>query len=148
MFDSKELRKVTRILERNLESINLTDCCLCNINTAQCHTLVEIGKSPDSKLKDLANTLRIDVSTASKTVEEMVKKELVVREPSRQDRRSVQINLSSQGTKMFNQIEQDMESVFKEIFECIDANKRDTVVESLATFNQAIEQWKAGKSDE
>lgn len=145
---SKEFREITRILERNLESINTNDCSLCSISTAQCHTLVEIGRKKDSMLKDLAATLRIDVSTASKVVEELVKKGLVKREPSRLDRRSVQINLSDEGKRIFEQIENDMDLIFEEIFGFIDPLKQEEFLDSLSLFNQAIEQWKAAKKHE
>jgi Transcriptional regulators len=148
MNKSKELREVIRILERNLEYINSSDCCLCNVNTAQCHTLVEIGRTRNSMLKDLAATLRIDVSTASKIVEELVKKELVIREPSKMDRRSVQINLSDKGIQIFEQIENDMDLIFNEIFAHIDPVEHDTILQSISLYNHAIEQWKVKKQHE
>jgi len=145
MSTSKDLREATRILERNLEDINSSDCCLCNVNTAQCHTLVEIGRKSDSMLKDLAATLRIDVSTASKIVEELVKKDLVTREPSKSDRRSIQLNLSDKGKQIFHQIEKDMDYIFNEIIEFIDPTERDTVLQSITLYNQAIEKCKNEK---
>lgn len=142
-----ELREITRILERNLEYINSSDCCLCSVTTAQCHTIVEIGRKKDSMLKDLALTLRIDVSSASKLVEELVKKDLVIRNPSKSDRRSVQINLSDKGRQIFEKIENDMDSVFNEIFEYIDPTEHDAILRSMSLYNQAIEQWKADKQN-
>ncbi|MFA9377255.1 MAG: MarR family winged helix-turn-helix transcriptional regulator [Lachnotalea sp.] len=148
MNKSKELREVTRILERNLDCINSSDCCLCSVNTTQCHTLVEIGRKRDSMLKDLAATLRIDVSTASKIVEELVKKELVIREPSKSDRRSVQINLSDKGIQIFEQIENDMNLIFNEIFKNIDPAEHESILKSISLYNRAIEQWKVEKQHE
>lgn len=145
MNRGKVLREVTRILERNLECINSSVYCLCSINTAQCHTLVEIGRKKDSMLKDLAATLRIDVSTASKLVEELVKKDLVIREASKLDRRSVQINLSDKGRQIFEHIEDEMDMYFNEIFEFIDSAERDSILQSISLYNQALEQWKATK---
>jgi DNA-binding MarR family transcriptional regulator len=109
---------------------------------------VEIGRKRDSMLKDLAATLRIDVSTTSKIVEELVKKELVIREPSTLDRRSVQINLSDKGIQIFKQIENDMDLIFNEIFESIDPAEHDIILHSISLYNQAIEQWKAAKQQE
>ena len=148
MNKSKSLRESTRILERNLEGINSSDCCLCSASTAQCHALVEIGRSKDSMLKDLAATLRIDVSTASKIVDELVKKNLVLREPSASDRRSVQINLSPSGTEIFNRIEKDMNGIFRDILAYINPSECDMVMQSLSIYNHAIEQWKAAKQHE
>lgn len=148
MNTSKKLREVTRSLEQNLESINSTDCCLCNVNTAQCHALVAIGRTKDSMLKNLASTLLIDMSTTSKIVEELVKKDLVVREPSKTDRRSVQINLSDKGLQIFKQIENDMDLIFKDILEYIDPKEHETILRSLSLYNDAIQQWKQGQNPE
>jgi DNA-binding MarR family transcriptional regulator len=148
MKRSKELREITRTLEQNQESINSAKCCFCDINTAQCHTIVEIGRKRDSMLKDLASDLRIDVSTASKIVEELVKKGLVKREPSKMDRRSVQINLSDEGRRIFEQIENDMDLIFNEIFDFIEPSEQATILHSISLYNRAIEQWKSAKQHE
>lgn len=141
----KEFRELTRILERNLELLNTSDCCLGDITSAQCHALVEIGRMKDLMLKNLAEILRVDVSTASKVVEELVKKELVLREPSRTDRRSVQINLTETGYRLFNQIELDMNQIFANVFTLIEEKERDILLQALNIYNQAIEQFSRGE---
>lgn len=141
-----EFRELTRELERNLELLNKTDCCLGNITTAQCHALVEIGRQKDIMLKDLATILRVDVSTTSKVVEELVKKEMVIREPSSIDRRSVQINLTVKGRALFDKIEHDMNQLFEQISECVEETERDTLLLSLKSYNKAIEHVLRGTS--
>lgn len=136
----KRFRELTRILERNLELLNTSDCCLGNITSSQCHSLVEIGRQQDMMLKELASNLRVDVSTASKVVEELVKKELVLREPSKLDRRSVQINLTTKGRILFDRIECDMNQLFEQIFLQMEENERDILLGSLNNYNKAIEQ--------
>lgn len=150
MLESKsnEFRELTRTLERNLEGLNTSDCCICNISTAQCHMIVEIGRAKDSKLKELAQTLRIDTSSASKVVEELVKKELVLREQSKTDRRSVEINLTKEGQLIFKQIETDMNQVFKQVFELINESERENVLKCLKNYNLAIEHFMEGKHHE
>lgn len=147
MNKSRELREETRILEKNLECINSSDCCLCDVNTAQCHAIIEIGRKNDSKLKDLAATLRLDVSTTSKIVEELVKKGLVIRKPSKSDRRSVQINLADKGKLIYDQIENDMDLIFNEIFHFIDPTEHDSIIHSIFLYNQAIEKWNESKQN-
>jgi putative acetyltransferase len=140
----KEFRELTRILERNLELLNTSDCCLGNITSAQCHALVEIGRRKDLMLKDLATILHVDVSTTSKVVEELVKKEYVLREPSRLDRRSVQINLTESGFQLFNKIESDMNQIFEQVFMLIEEKERDGLLQALKSYNQAIEKFSGG----
>lgn len=140
----KEFRELTRNLERNLELLNKSDCCLGGITSAQCHALVEIGRQKDLMLKDLATILRVDVSTTSKVVEELVKKELVIREPSRVDRRSVQINLTQTGYCLFNQIESDMNQIFEQVFMLVEEKEREGLLQALKSYNEAIEKFSGG----
>lgn len=146
--NSKRFRELTRVLERNLELINSGDCSLCDVTTAQCHTLVEIGRNQDSMLKDLAAILQIDVSTASKVVEELVKKGYVRREPSSKDRRSVQINLTAKGWDIFDQIERDMDHIFESILTYIEPTKQNDFLNFISLYNEAIENWKEDKERE
>lgn len=143
-----EFRELTRVLERNLESLNKSDCCLGNITSAQCHALVEIGRKKDLMLKDLATILRVDVSTTSKVVEELVKKEFVMREPSSVDRRSVQINLTSKGLLLFQKIEDDMNQLFEQIFGFVKEEEREPLLRALKNYNQAIEKLFGGTENE
>lgn len=145
--DVKEFRELTRILERNLELLNKSDCCSGNITTAQCHALVEIGRKNNLMLKDLAVILQIDVSTSSRVVEELVKKEFVMRESSSTDRRSVQINLTQKGQTLFEKIEYDMEQLFDQILSLMEEKEQKTLLRSLKNYNQAIEQLMRRKAE-
>ena len=116
----KLFREYTRDLERNLENMNQSDCCQCNVNTLQCFLVVEIGRQPGICIKDLAQTLKIDKSGISRAIEELVQKGFVLREPSKADRRSVVLTLTKDGAARFNKIENDMYEKFKRVFSYIE----------------------------
>lgn len=146
LYQTENLRELTRILERNLDTLNVSDCCKCSVTTAQCHALVEIGRRKNSMLKDLANILQIDISTASKVVEELVQKGLVLREPSSLDRRRVQLNITPKGKNIFQNIETDMNHIFDEVLSLLDPTEQTQVLIGLRKFNQAIEKWNIQKN--
>lgn len=131
-------REYTRELERNLENLNEADCCKCNVNTLQCFLVVEIGRRPGICVKDLSEILKTDKSAISRGIEELVVKGFVSREPSAKDRRCVVLNLTSEGKKRFNKIESDMNVRFKNVFENIDEDKREQVIEALRIYNEAF----------
>ena len=130
-------REYTRQLERNLENINKADCCQCTVNTLQCFLIVEIGRKPGICVKELSEILRLDKSGISRGVEELVQKGFVTREPSKADRRSVVLMLTAEGKKRYNKIEKDMNVKFKSVFEKIDEDKREMVIEALKIYNEA-----------
>lgn len=136
----KLFREYTRELERNLENMNQSDCCQCNVNTLQCFLVVEIGRQPGICIKDLAQSLKLDKSGISRAIEELVQKGFVLREPSKKDRRCVILTLTKDGETRFNQIENDMDKKFKEVFSYIDKEKQDMVLEALQLYNDACKK--------
>jgi DNA-binding MarR family transcriptional regulator len=134
----KLFREYTRELERNLENMNQTDCCQCNVNTLQCFLVVEIGRQPGICIKDLANTLKLDKSGISRAIEELVQKGYVLREPSKKDRRSVILTLTKDGEARFNKIENDMYKKFQRVFKNIEQDKQDMVLDALQIYNAAF----------
>lgn len=127
-------REYTRQLECQLEHINKTDCCSCNISTAQCFVIVEIGCHPGISVKELAAILHIDKSSVSRTIEELVRKEYVERKSSKKDRRWVTLNLLPQGQAHFEKIEQDMNQKFEKILKEIPEEKQEQVIEALELY--------------
>jgi len=137
-INSKDFRELIRILERKLGLLNKQDGCCSEVSLAQCHALVEIGRSETISLKELSNILGLDISTMSRTVESLVKKEFVFRSPSKIDRRSIDIQLTDRGLNLFNDIENKMNNEFKNIFEQIPRSDQSTVFNGLNIIIEAF----------
>lgn len=148
MNQIQKLRENTRKLEMLLNNINQTDCCCREISNAQCFALVEIGRKPNISVKELAEIIRVDKSGISRTVEELVRKKLVERKPSKEDRRYVVLNLTEDGNEIFSRIEEDMNIRFKQILELIPQEKRESVIEALELYNGVLESEKDRNHDE
>ena len=133
----KQFREYTRQLECHLGNMNQSDCCCCGVSTAQCFILVEIGRKPGISVKELAEILRIDKSGVSRSVEELVQKGFVERNPSKEDRRYVVLHLLPKGQERFEKIENDMYLKFKAVLEQIPEEKREQVIEALMLYNDA-----------
>lgn len=136
----KKFREYTRALERNLENMNRSDCCQCSVTTSQCFLVVEIGRNPGICVKDLAKELKLDKSAVSRTVEELVQKGYVIREPSQTDRRSVVLTLTEVGQAHYRTIENDMNEKFRKVFSRIPKDKQEQVLEALRLYNEACEK--------
>ena len=137
-INSKNFRELIRILERKLGLLNKQDSCCSEVTLAQCHALVEIGRSENSSLKDLANLINLDISTMSRTVESLVKKEFVFRTPSDTDRRSVDIKLTEKGLELFRDIESKMNYKFKNILNQISLEDQLTAFNGLNIIIEAL----------
>ena len=137
MNQVKRLREYTRELECHLANMNQSDCCQCGVNTSQCFLLVEIGRKPGICAKELAEILKVDKSSVSRSVEELVQKGYVNREPSREDRRSVVLSLTASGRERFDRIEHDMDMKFGKVMAGIEKEKQEQVLEALRIYNEA-----------
>jgi DNA-binding MarR family transcriptional regulator len=99
--------------------------------------VVEIGRKPGICIKELAGLLKIDKSGVSRSVEELVKKGFVTREPSKKDRRCVVLKLTESGKARFETIEKDMYIEFKKVFSMIEKSDQNKVLEALQIYNEA-----------
>src|SRR5512133_88549 len=92
----RNFREKLRQLEREIGWQLKSDTECCGVTLAQCHILLEIGKSGEMSIVDLASTLGLDTSTLSRHVNGMVNIGLVDRVLNARDRRFVSISLTVQ----------------------------------------------------
>lgn len=142
-----QFREYTRELECHLGNMNQSDCCRCGISESQCFLLVEIGRRPGLSVKELAQILKLDKSGISRSVEDLVQKEYVERQPSKEDRRFVALTLTEKGQTRFEKIEHDMYRKFKNVFQQIPQEKQEQVLEALKLYNEACAKEEANRYD-
>jgi len=131
-------REIVRTCVRKLGLLQKADASCCGITVAQCHTLVEIGKSTCLSLNQLSELLTLDKSTMSRTVDNLVNAGLVVRQIDKEDRRYMKITLTAQGNEMVEVINSNMEKYFERILHSIPEEKRGLVMEALPYLLTAV----------
>lgn len=140
MKDSREFRELIRIMERRLGLLNKeSNGCCCSITLAQCHALVEIGRHSSISINELAGILNLDKSTMSRTVDNLVKKKYAYKVQSDKDKRGIEIKLTDEGNKIFNDIEYKMNNKFNRIFEIIPTDQRENVLKSMEVLVKALD---------
>lgn len=142
-----KFREYTRQLEFQLANMSKKDCCCCNISTAQCFMLVEIGRRPGISLKELATILKMDKGGVSRSIEDLVRKEYVERKTSEEDRRWIALFLLQKGQEHFEKIERDMNSKFQDILNEIPEEKQNQVIEALQLYVGACKKVEEQKND-
>jgi len=135
---SKNLRELIRVLVRNLGILEKSDSSCCGVTIAQCHAIVEIGRVKKIALVDLADLLGLDKSTMSRTINNLVESGFVIRDLDTENRRYVKIQLTDDGTKVFESIEESMGEYYRGIFSSIPEDKRGQVLESLQLLTDAV----------
>ena len=136
---SETLRELIRILVRDLGILEKSDVSCCGVTLTQCHAVVEIGRKGKISLVDLAGLLGLDKSTMSRTINNLVELDLVLRDLDVENRRYVIIQLTENGENIFKNIEDSMNGYYKSIFNSLPENKRNQVMESLQLLTNAVE---------
>jgi DNA-binding MarR family transcriptional regulator len=135
---SQRLRETTRLLIRKMGVLERSEAVCCGITLTQCHAIVETGRRQQISVNELSELLNLDKSTVSRTVEQLVSNDILVREPDQNDRRYVSLRLTGKGEELFENIEQRMQAYFAEILVSIPEEKREQVIESLQLFSEAL----------
>ncbi|MCL2151425.1 MAG: MarR family winged helix-turn-helix transcriptional regulator [Oscillospiraceae bacterium] len=136
--NENDLRELIRKMEAKLGILNEMESTCCGISFTQCHTVTEIGRTPNISLNELAEKLNVNISTMSRTVNKIVNKGLANRELDPNDRRYVTISLTETGKNMFEEINNTMGSYFRNVYDNIPRGKRKQVLESLDLLVDAI----------
>lgn len=123
-------------------ALSPTLCCewLDGGETSSGDTDAGNGESPvrGITLNTLSDILRLDNSTMSRTVQNLVVAGLVRREPDPKDRRAVLISLTEAGEEQYRLIELGMREQYKAVLARIPADRQTQVLESLALLESAM----------
>lgn len=137
-----ELRELVRIFVRSLGVLQKQEAACCGVSIAQCHAIVEIGRTGEVSLNELAEMLNLDNSTTSRTVNNLVDMGLAERQSDESDRRYIKIRLTEQGKMAFLGIEESMELYFASVLKEIPEEKHQQVLESMQLLNRAVKNKK------
>jgi len=126
------------MLMRRLGILDRSEASCCGITLAQCHVIVELGRAEKMSVNDMADLLRLDKSTISRSVDNLVNTGLVLRETDPEDRRYVALKLSDKGVGIYTDLESRMGTYYSEIVELLPVDKREQVIESLILLAEAV----------
>jgi DNA-binding MarR family transcriptional regulator len=110
----RDFRETVRIFEREIFLQNAASCC-DGISLSQCHTLMEIEKNKDISVSELAQNMRLDKSTISRTVDSLVKLDYIERVIPEENRRMAILNLTDEGRQVCESINFSNDSYIRTI---------------------------------
>ena len=119
-----QFREIIRIFDRELFMQNNASCCN-GISLAQCHTLLEIEKSNEISISELASSLSLDKSTVSRTVDGLVNINMVDRIIPDDNRRKAILNLTDNGKQICTTINYSNDSYIKQVLNDFTENERE-----------------------
>ncbi|MGB6649417.1 MAG: MarR family winged helix-turn-helix transcriptional regulator [Bacteroidota bacterium] len=137
------LRRFERVLNRQLEDKN----CCCGLTIAQCHPLLEIGRTGETTTVELSRALDIDKSTLSRTIDGLVNAGLVARNPHSNDRRYTVLTLTGEGRRTCGTINHQNDLYFARVFEQIPETDHESVMRYFGLLVEAMGRLEERKGD-
>ena len=108
-----------------------------NLSLSQYFALTNISTSGIS-MSDLSTMLGVDNSTLTRNINILIKRDLVVKEKSKEDKRGYTITLSQSGSALINSLENQIEMILEEFIDSVDPGVKQNLINILETIN-----WKA-----
>lgn len=120
-----------------------------DVTLAQYRFLIELASRGPQRLADLATALGVDRSTATRMCDRLVRKRLVTRRRTQQDRRAVRVSLTGAGADLVAEVSRRRRTEIAMIVARMPAADRDPVVRALRAFADAAgevpeQDWSLG----
>jgi DNA-binding MarR family transcriptional regulator len=120
-----------------------------DVTLAQYRFLIELASRGPQRLADLATALGVDRSTATRMCDRLVRKRLVTRRRSQEDRRTVRVSLTTAGAELVAEVSRRRRLEIARIVKRLSAADRDAVVLALRAFAEAAgevpeQDWSLG----
>lgn len=136
------LRKLERLIESQQKF------CCSGATLAQCHVLLEIEELDQATTSKLADSLSLDKSTLSRTIDGLVNLGFLKRLSNPQDRRTIPLLLTKQGKAICNTINHSSDAFYTQVLERIPLDLQQQVIENFDRLVSAfIEQDRYSKTD-
>jgi DNA-binding MarR family transcriptional regulator len=103
----------------------------CGLTFSQCHSLLEIGERESTTVAELADSLNLDKSTLSRTVESLVSQRLIQRREHPDDRRFKILRLTAKGETVRREIDARADERFGRALKAIPNENRERLLEYL-----------------
>ncbi len=106
------------------------------ITVAQSYTIMSLPRDGDLAMNALSQALGVAGSTATRMVDQLVRKQLVTRRQDPEDRRVVRVSLTGRGRELRQDLEKATDSCFASAFADVPEGERPStlqVLESVAT---------------
>lgn len=144
-YTPADLQDMVIRLQRKMEFFDDLQSSCCGVSFAQCHALAAIRRAGKISLNDLAIGIGLDKSTVSRTVDNLVKNKMVLRDAVPADRRRVTIRLTAKGIRAVREVESGLLQCFDSLYKSVDPSKRAQMMDSLRILLEAIEQTACGR---
>lgn len=144
---AQRLYRVFSELVRGYQFRDREGICCHGISVSQCYTLDTLDRSGASTMTELAGGLVLELSSMTRVVDQLVKKNLVTRVRDPHDRRICRVKISAKGRRLVQTIRAELVDEHEMILKTIPAESRDAVITAISQLLRAFQQRQAFLSE-
>jgi DNA-binding MarR family transcriptional regulator len=122
-----KFRSALRQLDRVVNFYTKT--CINDITIPQCHVLLQIENEQPTTSNELARLLNLDISTISRTVDNLLKVKLIEKKQDIKDRRYFSLKLTDEGLQKCNEINADADEYITRVINNIPSKNKSQVLQ-------------------
>ena len=126
---SKELAGYLRTIREKLhraDKLNSRTATVLNVQEA--HALVSIGTCGRMAMSEIADRLQLSLSSMTSVIDKLEKKKFVSRGRQKDDRRVVEVTLTSAGRKFYDYVEEAHVQLTEKFLTALSAGEQDTLL--------------------
>lgn len=112
-----------------------------NLLEAEFKCLRLMGSEESLNNKDIAEKMNLSASRITRVMDGLVKKEFVLREINKDDRRNMKITLSRRGKNLTNKLNKAFIEIHKEILEEIESSQHESLLMAMENLHSAVHRW-------
>jgi len=133
------LRHASRELIRELGFLQAKDAAT-SLSHSHCHALIELDTRGTAAQSELPSLLRLDKSTTSRIVAELVERRWVRVRPSDDDRRARILSLTRAGRTKVEAVHREANARVEQALAVLDDEQRAVVLRGMETYARALER--------
>ena len=139
---ARALREATVELVKKYQFRDRSETVAYGLSVSQAYALGSIVRLGPLAMADLADDLHLSASTLSRVVDQLVRKSLVRREQSGEDRRVWYVAVTGPGRRLWRQIDDDLVAIDREVLASVAPAERATVIRAVRLLSEATERWR------
>ncbi|MFF2089313.1 MarR family winged helix-turn-helix transcriptional regulator [Paenibacillus sp. NPDC058174] len=139
-MENSNPRELLQLTARRFGLLN-KNCCTIGSNEVsliQSHILYEIDRQHEPSMQQVAESLGMDITTFSRQVQTLIKKNLVKKTALPEDRRVYILHLTAEGKFVAGSIDHMMDEYLDEVFSFMNDFEKETVIRSLKLLNESM----------
>lgn len=144
---ARALRDATVELVKKYQFRDRNETLAHGLSVSQTYALGAIVRSGPLAMADLADDLHLTPSATSRVVDQLVRKQLVDREQSAQDRRVWRVAATTAGRSAWRKIDDGLLAIDREILASVAPADRPDMIRAVRLLSQATDRWRQSVAD-